>query len=393
KRMPHLDEGTIHAWLEGGLSPSEAALTEEHIAGCDECSAAVAEARGLIAASSRILTALDDVPAGVIPSRAPRARPWYMRRQLQAAAAVLLVAGTTLVLIQGGQQKQIVASRNALPAAAVAADTGVPPQAGAAASESVRIRAASAEPEKPEIAAKKSVDAVATKPAAVADRISASATRSREELLEKSEAGRAMEPVMADAARQHFNAAVAVTGGVANAPAPKANALVQPAPVAIDSLRVVSVERRRIGWGPRTTYEVSPGVQVVLTEQVTTGLEEVVVAAPAGVARRDERAKLQAAEKQKKETLPVTCSADTTAKVSPEGTVSSVQRTTGAPSLKAVLPATIAPAPAAQKAAAPISMNSLRWSGQETGSVYALTGPLSCEELKRVKALLSDTKR
>ena len=105
--MPHLDEGTIHAWLDGALPPDEAQAVEAHVAECAECAAGVAEARGLIAASSRILSSLDAVPGGVIPmpvasperpallapspaSRWGRARPW--RGYVVRAAAVLLVA-------------------------------------------------------------------------------------------------------------------------------------------------------------------------------------------------------------------------------------------------------------------------------------------------------------
>ena len=88
--MQHLDEGTIHSWLDGALSADEAARAEAHVADCPDCAAAVAEARGFIAASSRILTALDTVPRGVIPI-APRAttRNWATWR---AAAAVVVVA-------------------------------------------------------------------------------------------------------------------------------------------------------------------------------------------------------------------------------------------------------------------------------------------------------------
>ena len=66
--MQHLDEGTIHSWLDGALSSEEAARAEAHVAECPQCAAAVAEARGFIAASSRILTALDHVPRGVVPA-------------------------------------------------------------------------------------------------------------------------------------------------------------------------------------------------------------------------------------------------------------------------------------------------------------------------------------
>ena len=68
--MQHPDEGTIHAWLDGELPEDQANEIAAHARDCPECSATVAEARGLIAASTRILTALDNVPAGVIPAEA-----------------------------------------------------------------------------------------------------------------------------------------------------------------------------------------------------------------------------------------------------------------------------------------------------------------------------------
>ena len=64
----HPDEGMIHAWLDEALEPAEAARIAEHVRGCAECSARVAEARGLIAGASRVIGALDDVPAGARPA-------------------------------------------------------------------------------------------------------------------------------------------------------------------------------------------------------------------------------------------------------------------------------------------------------------------------------------
>ena len=63
----HPDEGLLHEWLDDQLSPIRAAEMQAHIAGCAACGARVAEARGLIAASHRILSALDEVPSDVIP--------------------------------------------------------------------------------------------------------------------------------------------------------------------------------------------------------------------------------------------------------------------------------------------------------------------------------------
>ena len=66
--MQHPEEGIIHAWLDGALPADEAARLEAHIASCEACAATVAEARGMIAASSRIVGHLDVVPGGVIPA-------------------------------------------------------------------------------------------------------------------------------------------------------------------------------------------------------------------------------------------------------------------------------------------------------------------------------------
>ncbi|HEY5020917.1 MAG TPA: zf-HC2 domain-containing protein [Gemmatimonadaceae bacterium] len=99
--MQHLDEGTIHSWLDGALSADEAARVEAHVKECPQCAAAVAEARGFIAASSRILTALDNAPRGVIPVAAPKKRvdPIVWR----VAATLLVVAGGTLVVFRNGR--------------------------------------------------------------------------------------------------------------------------------------------------------------------------------------------------------------------------------------------------------------------------------------------------
>ena len=106
--MQHLDEGTIHAWIDGELSPDEANDVTAHASACPECAVMVAEARGLVAASTRILNALDDVPGGVMPSVPDIApaqtsrRRWYQRTDVRAAAALLLMAGTSLVVVQRG---------------------------------------------------------------------------------------------------------------------------------------------------------------------------------------------------------------------------------------------------------------------------------------------------
>lgn len=193
--MEHVDEGTIHAWLDGALAADEGARIAAHIAGCASCAAAVAEARGLIAASSRILSALDDVTGGVIPrrgvdaaapaasvgpahaspvagapvagapargaspaggARPPARRPWYRRPQYAAAAGIAFVALTTTVLLQrvgvpsAGSDAELMAemraagtpSTDSLGAAMAAADVAAPEASPPAASQAAASQAA-----------------------------------------------------------------------------------------------------------------------------------------------------------------------------------------------------------------------------------------------------------
>ena len=142
--MQHPDEGTIHAWLDGQLPLDEAAAAEAHVAACRPCADAVAEARGFIAASSRILMSLDDVPRDVSPkqpltgaqavptaadvmsavaSAAPDAvidlasraaaarrvdqrapRRWFSAPSLAAAATIVVAVGT-FALTRAGRQR------------------------------------------------------------------------------------------------------------------------------------------------------------------------------------------------------------------------------------------------------------------------------------------------
>jgi hypothetical protein len=133
--MQHLDEGMIHAWLDGQLPRDEAASIEAHVAECRPCADAVAEARGLIAASSRILTALDGVQRDVAPkppsyaeasvsdgstapqpivtaSAAHRAqRRWFTGGTLAAAAMIVVAIGTVTIMRAGGGSDVVVSAR------------------------------------------------------------------------------------------------------------------------------------------------------------------------------------------------------------------------------------------------------------------------------------------
>jgi len=109
--MQHLDEGTIHAWLDGALAEREAAVVAAHVAECRDCAALVAEARGMIAAAANIVSALDTVRGGVIPMSAPTSAGQHsLWRRLRltparaALAATLLIAVASLLSVRRGKE-------------------------------------------------------------------------------------------------------------------------------------------------------------------------------------------------------------------------------------------------------------------------------------------------
>ena len=157
----HLDEGVIHAWLDGALERDAAREVEAHAEACVTCSARVSEARGLVAGASRVLGALDGAPGvargvapdsarGVVGDSTPRVvrgksavdagksshgrqhRWWATRTMGLAAAAVFIFAAGSVVLRDqlgggGGVREAIMADPSPGPArAAVASESGFP---------------------------------------------------------------------------------------------------------------------------------------------------------------------------------------------------------------------------------------------------------------------------
>jgi hypothetical protein len=130
--MQHPEEGIIHAWLDGGLPASEAAAIESHVASCAECQESVAEARGLIAAASRIVGHLDVVPGNVIPAQPAKPKRSWIFGAWPAAIAATLVVGIGFL-----------ANRKSASEIGIG-DTAPPPAAPTALAESVRSDSANA---------------------------------------------------------------------------------------------------------------------------------------------------------------------------------------------------------------------------------------------------------
>jgi hypothetical protein len=123
-----VDEGLLHAWLDGQLDADEAARVARLVAEDAAWQAAAAEARGLVAASSRILGALDAAPSarraatiaggvgrdvgagnstagsggGAVRGGGRRLAPW-----MRAAAGLVLAVGVGAVVWDSQQREWV----------------------------------------------------------------------------------------------------------------------------------------------------------------------------------------------------------------------------------------------------------------------------------------------
>lgn len=346
--MQHLDEGTIHSWLDGALSPDEAARVEAHVAECSQCAIAVAEARGFIAASSRILTALDHVPRGVVPAAPPI--KWYNRAAWRAAAAVLVVAVGSLV-VRNSDRKAAIAtpfydSVGRANTAVTQPKVGAPsPEATATGELSSRAPANRSIPSAISSGAK-----LPDKPVAEAD-LSGKSPRS---------AKRSDIAVRGEARDEGVSAAI---GRTASAPSTFSGALAtvpQAAPpsrveevAALDAakgeppLKVVGAPRV---LGARVTlYEVAPGDTVTFTEALTIQLNAVVTTG------------ISSAEPQARRSMEKSAAAAPTQARAPSPTVSPLQ-------VEFVN-----------------GVTTISWSDATTGNMLKLSGRMSVERLKEIK--------
>ena len=361
--MQHPDEGMIHTWLDGELPAEEAAALETHVAECAECAAAVAEARGLIAASSRIVSSLDIVPGDVIPAKVPLKRAWYANTQLRAAAAVLVVAGASLIVMRKEGVPEMERLMNQT-ASAPAADASTATDATAAARAAI--------PAEPVPSQRKMAVPPALK-SGTARGAAAPPQRTRDESGASSEAAMAQ---AADATRpktavEERDAQRKVLGGQAVAPvvalpAPPAAANAQQSAVArlrasterLDQVVVTGVATSAtVGEAPlrelksdttvnivTTVYEVSPGVHVTLTE----------ITPPASAQRR-----LNSDDLKKEKAI----ASSGTANAAP-----------------------VAPQPVTR-------IETLSWSNPRTGQTYTLSGALTKEQLTALRKRLPAAKR
>ncbi|MEA2705580.1 MAG: hypothetical protein QOH22_368 [Gemmatimonadaceae bacterium] len=347
--MQHLDEGTIHSWLDGALSAEEAARVEVHVAQCPQCAAAVAEARGFIAASSRILTALDHVPRGVVP--APSPVQWYNRSAWRAAAAVLVVAVGSLVVVRNGERSSVAEPASTAASAADSQNTVARPQVIAASPEPAAVSKTQASAPATSVAPRTTTfGAMPSRKSAAepdlsgkrVDNVAQSSVIARESAQNQS-AGRA-----ADA---YAGAPPRVAGVVTTSQS--ALALRAEGVSALDSasgqlpLRVIGTPKT-IG-AKVTLYEVAPGDTVTFTEASNAQLDAMVVT---GMSSTEPQARR------------------------------SMEKSAARPTAQ-----TAAPSPSVPPSRVEVAngVTTISWSDASTGSMLRLSGRMPVERLKEIK--------
>jgi len=92
--MSHLDEGQLHALLDGELDETEVAAAEAHLAACAECRRELAEAREFAAGADDLIEAVDLPTATRAVTRAPKAAaPRFNWRNVAWAASLVFAVG------------------------------------------------------------------------------------------------------------------------------------------------------------------------------------------------------------------------------------------------------------------------------------------------------------
>ena len=94
--MSHVDEGTLHAYLDGELPPSERSDVDAHLAQCAACKALLTEERALLERATALLGSTRPAERPAPPFhevRRAQRRPWYVRRTFAWAASLVLAVG------------------------------------------------------------------------------------------------------------------------------------------------------------------------------------------------------------------------------------------------------------------------------------------------------------
>ena len=109
--MSHVDDGTLHTYLDGELAPAEARGVDAHVAQCPACRERLEEERALITRAGELLALAAPPDRELPPFRAGDVRPptrlwWRVRLPLAWAATIVLALGIGTYLGRGVEQRR-----------------------------------------------------------------------------------------------------------------------------------------------------------------------------------------------------------------------------------------------------------------------------------------------
>jgi len=167
--MSHVDEGTLHAYLDGELSPAEAQGVDAHLAQCPACRGRLEEERALITRAGELLALAAPPDRELPPFRAGDVKPlkrlwWQVRLPLAWAATVVLALGIGRYLGSGSRaltDRSVAAPLADRSRELVAADTPARLMSYRSAAEPRVAKRAAPPPATPAPAAREHVDRVA----------------------------------------------------------------------------------------------------------------------------------------------------------------------------------------------------------------------------------------
>jgi len=121
--MSHVDEGTLHAYLDGELPSSERRDLEAHLTQCAACKERLAEERALFERASALLGSARPVERPAPPFErlrpTPKRSPWHIRTPVAWAASIMLALGLGYYLREPVTDQAVsgLVSQHAAPAA------------------------------------------------------------------------------------------------------------------------------------------------------------------------------------------------------------------------------------------------------------------------------------
>src|SRR5687768_12876511 len=109
--MSHVDEGALHAYLDGELPHAERAALEAHVAQCAPCHAKLADERALTERAGQLLALAAPADRAAPPlqqlSNRPVRRAWHVRTPVAWAASVVLALIVGYSLRESGTDPRI----------------------------------------------------------------------------------------------------------------------------------------------------------------------------------------------------------------------------------------------------------------------------------------------